>query len=75
MLTWDDITPPVIQVSDDGSMAYVIVHKKVRRTSKDPSGKETPEAEVYVWLTTMRRVDGRWKITSVTSTNTTEADK
>lgn len=72
-LEWDDITPPVIRVSDDGSMAYVLVHKKVRLLNKNNGGKES--IEVFAWTTTLKRIDGKWKMTSVTSTRTPEADK
>ncbi len=72
-LEWDDITPPVIRVSDDGSMAYVLVHKKVRLLNKNEGGKE--QIEVFAWTTTLKKVDGKWKMTSVTSTRTPEADK
>lgn len=72
-IEWDDITPPVIRVSDDASMAYVLVHKKVRRLDKNNGGKET--AEVFAWTTTLRKLAGKWKMTSVTSTRTPEEDK
>jgi formylglycine-generating enzyme len=67
-LEWDDITPPVIRVSDDGSMAYSHVHKKVRRLPRDQnSGAE--EISVFAWTMTFRKISGKWKVTSVTSTN------
>ncbi len=72
-LEWDDITPPVIRVSDDGSMAYVLVHKKVRLLDKNDGGKE--KVEVFAWSATLRKVAGKWKMTSVTSTRTPEEDK
>lgn len=74
-LEWDDVNPPIIRVSDDATMAYVIVNKKVRLLSKDESGKEREEIEVFAWVSTFRKVDGKWKLTMVVSTNTPEADK
>lgn len=74
-LEWDDITPPIIRVSDDGTMAYVHVHKKVRLIGKGENGKEQEEVEVFAWTTTYRKIAGRWKVTSVTSTSTPGADK
>lgn len=71
-LEWDDIAPPVIRVSEDGSMAYILVHKKVRLLDKNNNGKE--EIEVYAWTTTLRKISGKWKVTSVTSTRTPEED-
>ena len=72
-LEWDDITPPVIKVSNDRSMAYVLVHKKVRLLDKNDGGKE--KIEVFAWSTSLRKIGGKWKMTSVTSTRTPEEDK
>lgn len=72
-IEWDDITPPVIRVSDDGSMAFVLVHKRVRLLDKNDGGKE--KIEVFAWTTTLRKIAGKWKMTSVTSTRTPEDDK
>lgn len=72
-LEWDDVTPPIIRVSDDGSMAYVLVHKKVRLLDKNNGGRE--EIEIFAWSMTMRKFGGKWKVTSTTSTRTPEEDK
>lgn len=74
-LEWDDITPPVIRVSEDVTMAYVIVHKKVRLLAKDASGKEKEEIEIFAWISIYRKIGGKWKLTVVASTNTPEIDK
>ena len=70
-----DITPPIIRVSDDATMAYVHVHKKVRLIEKDESGKDREDIEVFAWTTTYRKFAGKWKVTSITSTNTPGTDK
>jgi hypothetical protein len=72
-IEWDDITPPVIRMSDDGSMAFLLVHKRVRLLDKNDGGKE--KVEVFAWSTTFRKIAGKWKMTSVTSTRTPEDDK
>lgn len=74
-LEWDDITPPIIRLSDDETLAYVLVHKRVRLLSKEQSGKQKEEIEVFAWSMTLRKISGKWKVTSVTSTNTAETDK
>jgi formylglycine-generating enzyme required for sulfatase activity len=74
-LEWDDITPPIIRVSDDSTMAYVINHKKVRRLAKDKDGKMHEAAEVFAWVANFRKIDGKWKLAMVASTRTPEADK
>ncbi len=73
-IEWDDITPPVISVSDDATMGYVWVHKKVRLLAKDVQGKEQEETEIFAWIETYRKIKGEWKLTAVVSTNTPEKD-
>lgn len=73
-IEWDDITPPVIKVSDDATMGYVIVHKKVRLTTKDAAGAEREETEIFAWIEVYRKIKGEWKLTAVVSTNTPEKD-
>jgi hydrogenase maturation factor len=74
-LEWDDITPPVIKISDDATMAYVTVHKKVKLLARDEKGAEHEETEIYAWLATYRKIGGKWKLTMIASTNTPEADR
>jgi hypothetical protein len=73
-IEWDDITPPIIKVSDDASMAYALVHKKVRLVAKNESGKEEEETEIFAWAEIYRKIKGEWKLTAVISTNTPEND-
>ena len=73
-LEWDDITPPVIKVSDDATLGYVLVHKKVRLLAKDENGKEQEETEIFAWIETYQKIKGKWKLTAVVSTNTPEKD-
>ena len=72
-LEWDDITPPIVRVSNDGSMAYVLVHKRVRLLDKNNGDKE--ETSVFAWNMTLRKIAGNWKVTSVTSTRGPEETK
>jgi hypothetical protein len=71
-LEWDDITPPVIKVSDDATMGYTIVHKKVRLLTKTEAGGSAEETEVFAWVAIYRKVKGQWKLTTIASTNTPE---
>jgi hypothetical protein len=74
-IEWDDITPPIIKVSDDATMGFVIVHKRVRLLAKDESGKEKEEIEIFAWVSVYKKIKGIWKLTAVASTNTPEIDK
>ena len=57
---WDDLEPPIIRVSADASMAWMIVRTKVRRTQKDSSGAEKEEKFVYAGIMTYEKRNGRW---------------
>jgi formylglycine-generating enzyme len=69
-IEWDDITPPTVRVSDDATMGYVIVHKKVRLKAKDENGAEREETEVFAWIAVYQKFNGAWKLAAVASTNT-----
>jgi hypothetical protein len=73
-LEWDDITPPVIRVSDDATMAYVIVHKKVHLIEKTEKGDSQEETEIFAWVAIYQKRNGQWKMTVITSTNTPEQE-
>lgn len=73
-LEWDDITPPVIRVSDDATMAYVIVHKKVRLLEKSEAGNSQEETEVFAWVAIYQKRNGRWQSTVIASTRTPEEE-
>jgi formylglycine-generating enzyme required for sulfatase activity len=74
-LEWDDIAPPLIRVSDDATMGYVVVHKKVRLKAKQTDGSEIEETEVFAWLSVYQKANAEWKLVLVVSTNTPEVDK
>lgn len=57
---WDDVEEPVINVSRDGTMAWIISRVRVHRTQKDTAGKEQEERFVYAGIMTYEKRDGRW---------------
>ncbi len=67
-LEWDDISPPIIRVSQDASMAYVIVHKRVRLKAKNVEGETEEATTIFAWMETYEKQNGQWTLTSVTST-------
>jgi hypothetical protein len=65
---WDDLEPPIIRVSNDGSLGWVIVRLQVRRTKKDAAGAEKEEKFVYAGIMTYEKRDGRWiKVANVST--------
>jgi hypothetical protein len=57
---WDDVEPPIVRVSDDGTMGWVITRTRVHRTQKDAAGKETETRFVYAGIMTYEKRAGRW---------------
>jgi len=65
---WENIRPPVINVSKDGSMATVTVEKRVRGTYKNEMGDDVEEHKVYAWLEVWEKINRKWKVVTVAST-------
>ena len=57
---WDDLEPPIVKVSDDGTMAWVITRTKVRRAQKDASGAAKEGGFVYAGIMLYEKRDGQW---------------
>jgi hypothetical protein len=66
-VSWDDVTPPVFTFSDDGTMATSVVDKVViTRSTSQPAQVDTA---YYAWLAVFKKVDGKWKMHRMGSTN------
>jgi hypothetical protein len=47
---WDDLEPPRIQVSDDATLAWLIMRNRVRRSQTLPDGTVSQRQFVYAGL-------------------------
>jgi hypothetical protein len=65
---WDDMEPPIVRISKDASMAWVIVRVKVRRTQKDISGKENETKFIYAGIMTYEKQNNKWMASANVST-------
>lgn len=65
---WDDMEEPIVRVSKDGTMAWMITRLRVRRTQKDAAGVEQEQKFVYAGIMTYEKVDGRWRRVANVST-------
>ena len=65
---WDDIEPPIVRVSDDGSMGWMIVRVRITYTEKDSSGKKAVHDDTMAWMSVYEKREGHWTMTAVTST-------
>ena len=69
---WDDIKPPVITLSPDGTMAHILVQKEVEVILADrdkPTRERTEFAWTELWKKNPDASGGRWKLYSVTTTD------
>ena len=66
-IKWEDARPPVYTISDDGSMAHILIQKHVVvDMEQDTSG--TRETTNFAWTEMWKKKEGRWKMYSVTTT-------
>ncbi len=67
-LEWDDLEPPVVHVSNDGTMAWLAVRVRSRRTKKDAQGIAKEEMFVFSGLMALEKQHGKWvRVASATS--------
>ncbi|MCB0456664.1 MAG: nuclear transport factor 2 family protein [Flavobacteriaceae bacterium] len=68
-IKWDDVTEPIINFSEDGTLAYTIVDKIVSVKYKNEAN-ETVEGDThFAWTAIYKKYGDEWKIDCVTSTN------
>ena len=65
---WDDQAEPIIRFSDDGSLAYCVVERRVTVQYPSDEGLYHGTTE-YAWTAIYRRTTNGWEVESVTSTN------
>lgn len=56
---WDDLEPPIVHISGDASMAWMIVRLRIRY-SRGEGADEVERTSVYAGLTTFEARDGVW---------------
>ena len=57
---WDDMEEPIIRISNDASMAWMITRTRVRRVQKKADGSEQEEKFVYAGIMTYEKRDSHW---------------
>jgi hypothetical protein len=67
-VAWDDIDPPIVRISGDGAMAYVIVTKRVVLRSRAAADTTAAEESTFAWLETWEKEEGAWKLKALAST-------
>jgi hypothetical protein len=57
---WDNVEDPIVRVSNDGTMAWMITRISIRRVQKNAAGEEKEQKAVYAGIMTYEKRDGRW---------------
>jgi hypothetical protein len=55
-----DVTEPVVKVSGDGTLGWVIAQVRVRGTQAAAGGEKRPLAFESAWIELYEKRDGRW---------------
>ena len=71
-IAWDNIEEPVIRISSDGTMAYIIVHKRVHLRIPSADRENSESRNVFAWMETWEKRNGEWKMTAIASTDRPE---
>ncbi|WP_375773070.1 nuclear transport factor 2 family protein [Archangium gephyra] len=62
---WDDLSEPIVTLSEDGTLAWMVVHKRVELVEVSTGEAETT---VFAWMATFEKRQGQWLQTAVVST-------
>lgn len=57
---WDDLEEPIIKISNDGSLAWMINRYKVKRKQINGKDDETFQEFVYAGVTLYEKENGKW---------------
>ncbi|HEY7573852.1 MAG TPA: nuclear transport factor 2 family protein [Thermoanaerobaculia bacterium] len=55
-----DLVAPIVRVSRDGSLGWLIAQVQAAGVRTDASGRETPIAFTSAWIELYEKRDGRW---------------
>ncbi|UCH84522.1 MAG: hypothetical protein JSW50_02175 [Candidatus Latescibacterota bacterium] len=55
-----DLIDPIVHVSDDGTLGWVIVQVKVSGTRTYSGGESKSFDDVWAWIELYKKMDGRW---------------
>ena len=64
-----DVRPPIVRISDDGSLGWLIAEVRVTGELRAPDGTARPFDDVWAWIELYERRDGEWKLVGNASNN------
>lgn len=65
---WDDLEPPIIRISPDGKMGWMIVRVRIAYTKADAGGATSKEDTVMAWMSAYEKRDGKWLLVANATT-------
>lgn len=65
---WDDLESPLVQVSPDGKMGWMIVRVRIAHTKTDAAGAQSKEDTVLAWMSAYVKRDGKWLLVANATT-------
>ena len=66
---WDDLEPPIIRISPDGKMGWMIVRVRIAYTKTDAGGATSKEDTVMAWMSAYEKHDGKWLLVANATTS------
>lgn len=67
-IKWEDTKEPTYVLSDDATLAHILVQKHVELIAKGDSTRTTQTID-FAWTEVWRKRNGQWQLYSITSTN------
>lgn len=59
---YEDLRDPIVVISDDGTVGWLIAEVAARGSRKTAEGTEEPLEFVAAWIELYRKIEGRWRL-------------
>ena len=66
---WDTLEPPIIRISPDGKMSWMIVRVRIAYTKTNPRGATSKEDTVMAWMSAYEKREGKWLLVANATTS------
>lgn len=67
---YEDLVPPIVRISADGTLGWLIAQVRVEGTYRDDDGVRTPLDTTWAWVELYERIGDNWRMTAIASTRT-----
>ncbi|HEX8112522.1 MAG TPA: hypothetical protein VF516_32550, partial [Kofleriaceae bacterium] len=65
---YEDLVAPIVRVSADGTVGWVIAQVRVEGTYREDDGVRTPLDTTWAWVELYEHAAGGWRMTGIAST-------